>query len=329
MKLHIPTLTFTTHHNMAVGLTTFIGTTKVADARLQALIRRHDSMYGEKSPHAWTEEHTLIFRYRFTVGTMFGVAAFFTFSIAMTGWIVFGVKRQETVPGEPWPTFSELLATSPLVKNLFCGFLGMCTIERLIFIFFSLQEHLWEEHADHVPAKELARLRGYYSAASAAYVLSVTCLIIGFLLVAVFDVTTAQTEHHVSASVAFVGGIMATFMLFARRCIASKTGNLLYGKLQGKRYVWTAALWLNLLWVLFILAVGIVFVVIGRGWIEMVVMAFILVDTGWQWYDYHLDTMRESVYRGWHEEERQAKGGNLSDVVQSRKVGLNTLIPEY
>lgn len=223
----------------------------------------------------------------------------FAFAILVATWIV-GLIRTggekpagcDVQPGDI-PTFSCLLATDDTVRTLFWSWLSVYAVLTIFMQWILYHVPLWETPGGGRPvfADRLcteACERRTYRGITGFYTFLTVVELVSLALVASFFVTDASVReaHYVFAGLAFGSHCTRCWLLFFRRMLAVHNEDYFRPDGQRRTIIFVA----NGLWCITQVIFLVLFAVFLYGWMEFILMMLLMLDKGWQLYDYHRDS---------------------------------------
>ena len=247
--------------------------------------------------------------------------------LALALWITYAVLYQEDEGGE-FPTFSTLLEQEGPLKPLFCGWIGVFFIDRVVFSYVALELDRLPEDPDEPRHQVIWAMDALFKAATLMFLFSTVVEFVGLCGVVAFNVSENEDAHYVMAGMFFGGAAIVVFLLFLRRVAVARLGAPAYGALVWEKptkeqlirgygredeRTWFSPgfpFYLNILWVVVVVVVFVLLVVFRSGAAELVFVVVAHIDSFWQVMDYRFRAFE--MEDEWEEEEEWAENSLMA-----------------
>lgn len=240
---------------------------------MQVIINRFNIAEGGPSLH---------FLFTFLVGVFF----FINLGLFLGMWLTACFWASGNGTCDLTESFSEMMANDTRVQQWFLAWWGIYTMVCLVLLILVAFYKIHRNFRAKPDPKRWCRC-GYLVTRGAYYVIVAfygifTIVKLTFLpLVLFFPVTTQTQTHYLVAGFAFGAGILCSFVLLVRRMILRVTLEMTHFPL------WL--LIIDVIFVLFQLAMAITFLVVDNGVYEFLLALFIVIDTFFQICDFYFD----------------------------------------
>lgn len=196
-------------------------------------------------------------------------------------------------------TLSEIMAHDDIVRDLFYAWLSIYLVFSIAVGAFLLSDNIavlgHHRRAGHEEPEKSSSFRIVQWCTIWYVALDFTKVVLLFFVTA-FNVVDFKTTHYLLAGAAFVLAVIGVLLMVVRRG-CSKNPLYVHRWRAGGCSSPTWVLWLNILWLLAVVAVAISFAVLVEGPIEFALSTCILLDRFWQLLDVHayFDKGSESI----------------------------------
>ncbi len=178
-------------------------------------------------------------------------------------------------------TFSEIIATDPLVMQLFVAWLVAYIVLSILLLVPFFYEPIWKEPNQHARDKCMVNaIRGFI------FFFTFTKFL-GLIFLTIFPVTTHKEPHYVFTGIAFLSAILLSILRLIHR------RQLFNFDCEGDDFHrWQRCLlWVNLLYVFFEIGIAIAFVVTLIGSWEFLLTVLVMVSRAFDVEEFRRNTM--------------------------------------